>query len=367
MSVIDVLEYIHSYDDIHADMKASVLLLCFNDDNENEVYLVDFGLAWRSTKNGRHKKCKEDLRKAHNVTVEFTDNSRRGNFEIQEYNLLQRHSCRLLWEDNLKVPEYVSQQKSSLMEDISLLISTCFPHWEIPCGITEFVQCAAPMKFEDTPDYKRLQRFLEKGIQAAGFNPDGRLPFTPPRTQRRNSFSPKKPVLHEIIPAEGSTGDSGVENAVRKPPPSNASRGGRMTPVWKSSRPSPATTKSASGLGDFVKLEPKRKPLKNKALSAVSASASSKESRRNGFCKVSNSIGLDNLSLAVLEVLQRKEAPSEQQQERSSTFGWKCAKALQYLAAWEPFPVTCGEVIRSLLCKHATVLWKPTIAMDIYW
>ncbi|KAH6926960.1 hypothetical protein HPB50_024297 [Hyalomma asiaticum] len=322
MRVIDVLEYVHSYDYIHADVKASNLLLGFGKGNENKVYLVDFGLACRYTQNGKHKEYKEDLRKAHDGTIEFTSrdahigaHSRRGDMEILGYNLLQWLCCRLPWEDNLKDPEYVSQQKSSLMDNIPLLMSKCFPHGDIPCGITEFLQYVASMKFEDTPDYKRLKRILEKGIQAAGFKPDGRLLFTPPRTPRRNSFSPKKPVLQEIILAEDSASESGDENAVGKPPPPKVSRGGRTAPVRKNNRRSPATTKSASGLGGLVKLEPERKPVKKKAVSAVSARTSSKDSRKNGFCEDSNSMGLDNPTPAMLEVLQRKQALLAQQQE----------------------------------------------------
>ncbi|KAH8028198.1 hypothetical protein HPB51_014153 [Rhipicephalus microplus] len=284
MRVIDVLEYVHSYEYIHADVKASNLLLGFGKGNENKVYLVDFGLACRYTQNGKHKEYKEDLRKAHDGTIEFTSrdahigaHSRRGDIEILGYNLLQWLCCRLPWEDNLKNPEYVSQQKSRLMEDIPLLISKCFPHGDIPCGITEFLQYVASMKFEDTPDYKRLKRILEKGIQAAGFKPDGRLLFTPPRTPRRNSFSPKKkPVLQEIILAEDSMDDESGEdeNVVKKPPPAKIARG-RTTPVRRNNRRSPAASKSASDFSD-LKLETERKPVKKKAVSALSARTSSK-------------------------------------------------------------------------------------------
>lgn len=34
--------------------------------------MVDFGLASRYIQDGKHKECKEDLRFAHNGTIEFT-------------------------------------------------------------------------------------------------------------------------------------------------------------------------------------------------------------------------------------------------------------------------------------------------------
>ncbi|XP_065307043.1 serine/threonine-protein kinase VRK1-like isoform X2 [Dermacentor albipictus] len=337
MRVIDVLEYVHNYEYIHADVKASNLLLGYGKGNENKVYLVDFGLACRYNQNGKHKEYKEDLRKAHDGTIEFTSrdahigaHSRRGDMEILGYNLLQWLCCRLPWEDNLKDPEYVSQQKCGFMDNIPLLMTKCFPHGDVPSGITEFLQYVASMKFEDTPDYKRLKRILEKGIQVAGFKPDGRLVFTPPRTPRRNSSSPKvcfcasmeltgkcqskKPVLQEIILAEDSADESESENIEEKPPATKVARS-RAVPARKNNRRSPAATKSASGLSSLAKLDPEPKMAKKKAASSLSGRTSSKDSRKNGFCEDSNSMGMDNPTPAMLEVLQRKQALLAQQQE----------------------------------------------------
>ncbi|CAN8000000.1 unnamed protein product, partial [Ixodes hexagonus] len=116
---IDVLEYVHSFGYIHGDVKASNLLLGFGKDNENKVFLVDFGLACRYLKNGKHKECKADPRFAHNGTIEFTSRgahigatSRRDDLEILGYNMLQWLCGALPWEDNLKDVDYVSKQKS---------------------------------------------------------------------------------------------------------------------------------------------------------------------------------------------------------------------------------------------------------------
>ena len=64
---LDVLEYIHSKGYVHADIKGANLLLGKMKGYENQVYLVDFGLAARYT-----NVYKPDPRRAHNGTLEYT-------------------------------------------------------------------------------------------------------------------------------------------------------------------------------------------------------------------------------------------------------------------------------------------------------
>lgn len=64
---LDVLEYIHSKGYVHADIKGANLLLGRVKGSENQVYLVDFGLAARYT-----DQYKPDPRRAHNGTLEYT-------------------------------------------------------------------------------------------------------------------------------------------------------------------------------------------------------------------------------------------------------------------------------------------------------
>ncbi|KAL1448268.1 hypothetical protein MTO96_044110 [Rhipicephalus appendiculatus] len=53
--VIVALDYVHSYEYIHAAGKASSLLFCFTKHNENNVILVVFGLASRFTQSVKYK------------------------------------------------------------------------------------------------------------------------------------------------------------------------------------------------------------------------------------------------------------------------------------------------------------------------
>ena len=49
---------------VHADVKGSNLLTGFGPGRSHEVYLVDYGLAYRYNPDGKHKDYKEDPRKA---------------------------------------------------------------------------------------------------------------------------------------------------------------------------------------------------------------------------------------------------------------------------------------------------------------
>ena len=69
---LDALEFLHESEYVHADVKGSNLLTGFGAGRVHEVYLVDYGLAYRYNPDGEHKQYKEDPRKAHDGTIEFT-------------------------------------------------------------------------------------------------------------------------------------------------------------------------------------------------------------------------------------------------------------------------------------------------------
>lgn len=71
---MDIYEYIHSKEYIHADVKASNLALELHPSSKKkqQVYLLDFGLALKYVDaNGDHMKYAPDARKAHNGTLEY--------------------------------------------------------------------------------------------------------------------------------------------------------------------------------------------------------------------------------------------------------------------------------------------------------
>nr|XP_011715354.1 serine/threonine-protein kinase VRK1 isoform X5 [Macaca nemestrina] len=138
LRILDILEYIHEHEYVHGDIKASNLLLNYK--NPDQVYLVDYGLAYRYCPEGVHKEYKEDPKRCHDGTIEFTSidahngvaPSRRGDLEILGYCMIQWLTGHLPWEDNLKDPKYVRDSKIRYRENIASLMDKCFPEKNKP-------------------------------------------------------------------------------------------------------------------------------------------------------------------------------------------------------------------------------------------
>ena len=85
--LIDALEYLHSHEFVHADIKGANILL--DPARGDRVYLLDYGLASRYKPNGNHIPYKEDPRKAHDGTIEYTSiDAHKGIFEATDLAII---------------------------------------------------------------------------------------------------------------------------------------------------------------------------------------------------------------------------------------------------------------------------------------
>ncbi|XP_046401282.1 serine/threonine-protein kinase VRK1-like isoform X2 [Ischnura elegans] len=186
VQILNILEYVHAQDYIHADIKASNILLSKpHSDDSGRVYLVDFGLACRYRKqNGKHKEYHHDERRAHDGTPEYTSrdahigaHSRRGDLEILGYNMLQWLCSELPWESSLSDMEYVHMQKKSFMSNIPSLMRRCFPSTGHPEVIEKYLRYVASLGFETQPDYAYCRSLFKHGARNEMFENSGKILF----------------------------------------------------------------------------------------------------------------------------------------------------------------------------------------------
>jgi len=182
LQLMDIYEYIHSKEYIHADVKASNLALELHPSSKKkqQVYLLDFGLALKYIDiNGEHMKYAPDARKAHNGTLEYASRDahigafgRRGDLEVLGYNMLEWLTGKLPWTRD-GTPDSVHRQKETFMADINLKKS--YPVEIQGLDIVEkFLKYVAKLEFEAEPNYAHCREILKKGLPSS---PKGSLFF----------------------------------------------------------------------------------------------------------------------------------------------------------------------------------------------
>uniref|UniRef100_A0AAR2J818 non-specific serine/threonine protein kinase n=1 Tax=Pygocentrus nattereri TaxID=42514 RepID=A0AAR2J818_PYGNA len=184
LKLLDILEYIHAHEYVHADIKASNLLLSHK--NPNQVYLVDYGLAYRFSPDGVPKEYKEDPKRCHDGTIEFTSidahkgvtPSRRGDLEILGYCMIQWLCGRLPWEDKLQDPVYVRDSKLRCRDNIRDFMKSCFTTGSEPGEMAKFMEEVKSLGYTDKPDYQKLRGTLLQGLKSIGATDDDKLDFS---------------------------------------------------------------------------------------------------------------------------------------------------------------------------------------------
>ncbi|XP_060070609.1 serine/threonine-protein kinase VRK1-like [Ylistrum balloti] len=246
LRMIDALEYIHHNSYVHADIKASNMLLGFSAGKQqpNEVFLVDYGLAVKYEKDGVHKPYKEDKRMAHDGTIEFTSTdahlgvapSRRGDMEILGFCLLQWLCGRLPWETNLANSDFVAAEKFKYTKNIASLMKVCFSDGNIPDEVQKYFEMVEKLRYEECPNYDGMRMIFRRGLKNLGVKDEWKLdlPLSGP-------ISPKKGIKRKSTGVEVSASKP-KQKAVAKT--SSAAKQRESTPKRKVA----ATSRKISGV-----------------------------------------------------------------------------------------------------------------------
>ncbi|XP_074503096.1 serine/threonine-protein kinase VRK2 isoform X1 [Sebastes fasciatus] len=178
--LVDVLEYIHENEYVHADIKAANLMLGYRD--PEQVYLADYGLSYRYCPDGVHKEYKENPKKGHNGTIEYTSldahkgvaPSRRGDLQILGFCLLHWLCGSLPWDKVLKNPTQVQEAKDRLMDNLPDSVQQLSVSGASTDEVAAFLSYVKTLGHQDKPNYQRLKQLLASSVT-------GRLDFSVPR------------------------------------------------------------------------------------------------------------------------------------------------------------------------------------------
>ncbi|XP_053659082.1 serine/threonine-protein kinase VRK1 [Anopheles marshallii] len=182
MQMLDVLEYIHSNQYVHADLKGDNILFGMGDRGRERLYLVDFGMASRIVLEDQFK---PDPRKKHNGTIEYTSRdahqgvmTMRGDLEILAYNMIEWAGGCLPWKEEklLKDCNKVQQMKEERMSDVAGLLKQSFrKHVSVPKVLQPFLEFINGLRSNETPKYTVCSKIFEKALKTLGASNTGVL------------------------------------------------------------------------------------------------------------------------------------------------------------------------------------------------
>nr|XP_046257683.1 serine/threonine-protein kinase VRK2 [Scatophagus argus] len=186
--LVNVLEYIHENEYVHADIKAANLMLGYRD--PEQVYLADYGLSYRYCPDGVHKEYKENPKKGHNGTIEYTSldahkgvaPSRRADLQILGFCLLHWLCGSLPWDSVLKNPTQVQEAKARLMDNLPGSVQQLSVSGASTDEVAAFLLYVKTLSYQDKPDYKHLKEMLASAVT-------GTLDFSIPQGSAGQSTS----------------------------------------------------------------------------------------------------------------------------------------------------------------------------------
>ena len=164
IQLIDRIEYIHSKNLLHLDIKPSNFLVGYKD--PFLIYIIDFGLSkkYKSSRTGKHIPFSKQKYFSGNLKFSSVNNmkgiipSRRDDLESLGYMLIYLYKNKLPWEDidsnNLRDIAYK-------LFDIKALFPINDLCKDLPYEMTEYMIYTKSLKFDEKPNYSYLRKLFE--------------------------------------------------------------------------------------------------------------------------------------------------------------------------------------------------------------
>ncbi|XP_042351134.1 inactive serine/threonine-protein kinase VRK3 isoform X2 [Plectropomus leopardus] len=180
--VLDVLQYIHFNEYVHADINAENIYI--KPGEKSQVYLVGHCHAFRYCPGGQHVEYREASRTAHDGTLEFISldahkgaaPSRRSDLQSLGYCMLRWHTGTLPWTP-LTHPDQVATQKQRYTKDVPALLSHCFEKRRVSSAFQKYLTEVMTLQYSEQPDYSALKAGLSAALLQLGGSPEQPLSF----------------------------------------------------------------------------------------------------------------------------------------------------------------------------------------------
>ncbi|XP_024151324.1 inactive serine/threonine-protein kinase VRK3 isoform X1 [Oryzias melastigma] len=180
--ILDVLQFIHSNEYVHADINAENIYI--KPGQDAQVYLVGYCHAFRYCPGGQHVEYREASRTPHEGALPFISvdahkgagPSRRSDLQSLGYCMLHWHTEKLPWLE-LAQPDQVAVQKQRYRENVDALLSHCFGKKRVSSAFQTYLKSVMALEYSEEPDYSSLKNGLRAALHQLGGSVEAPLSF----------------------------------------------------------------------------------------------------------------------------------------------------------------------------------------------
>ncbi|KPP70836.1 hypothetical protein Z043_110298 [Scleropages formosus] len=172
--MLDVLEYIHENEYVHADIHAENVYV--NPADTTQVYLAGYCHAFRYCPGGKHVEYREGSRTPHEGAMEFISMdlhkgvgpSRRSDLQALAYCMLRWLTGHLPWSALTNSPSRVAVEKERYVNDVQALLRHCFGKKIVPGAVQLYLSQVMALQYTEQPDYQQLREGLQEALKQQG-------------------------------------------------------------------------------------------------------------------------------------------------------------------------------------------------------
>ena len=210
IQLIDRIEYIHSNNIVHLDIKPSNFVVGYKD--PSLIYIIDFGLSkkYKSSRTGRHIIFSKRKYFQGNIKFSSVNNmrgivsTRRDDLESIGYMLIYLYESKLPWEKIEAINKLEIVEKIFYIKKQISMNTLCK---NLPKEMTEFMVYIKSLKFDEKPNYNYLKNLLEimlkkinnvNDLKFSWIKEDSNRRITPIKNIKKRKSSPYIRILNNL-------------------------------------------------------------------------------------------------------------------------------------------------------------------------